>query len=545
MNKINEEQFLKEAEQKAWEKYLSLIAGSDTPWDYVIITASNASQGEGFQAQIRERLDAGFLPSVTHYGVVPDPEGERVGNGGAVLGALRYVYQNEKRFEGVKVLIILSSGDSRRVAQYSAMGKVFSPVPRLLPNGRASTLFDEDMISLSTIPSNIKEGVLVISGDVMLAFDAEMFVPGHADAAAIAFPEPAERGAGHGVFLNNEQGNIAKVWHKQKPEFLKQFGAVDDEGNVNIDTGAVFFSPRVAEAIYSLVCENGVCTEESFHEVVNGYLAPSLYVDFFYPLAEDSTYEEYLKEIPEGKMSDELLRLRCRIWQALRPFRIKLCRIAPSRFIHFGTTSEVETLMQHGIEEYQYLGWKRQVASCVPDPKVATYNSVGFGVFGDRVYLEDSIVNGSVGSGSILSGVEIDGQTIPENVVLHTLQQTDGNYVTRIYGVTDNPKSDSVFLFGEEMNFGDVWDGEEKHLWEAKIYPVCATRSESIAAAINVYELVHGRGNRKAWEEAPKESLFSSFGKADGIAIKKWQQYVKEKVSEYQERDKSNGRMEE
>lgn len=525
---MDDKEYLQMADKNAWEQY----SNSSSGWDYVIITASNRSQGEGFQAQIKERLDMSFLPASTHYGVVPDPEGERVGNGGAVLGALRYVCAREKTFNGLKILVILSSGDSRRVAQYSAIGKIFSPVPRMLPNGRASTLFDEAMITLSHVPDQITEGVLVISGDVMLAFDASEFHPEHADAAAIAFPELAATGAEHGVFFQNEQGNIAKVWHKQKPETLKAYGAVDENGNVNIDTGAVFFSPKVEEALYSLICdEHGICTEESFHQIVNGYLAPSLYVDFFYPLAEDSTFDGYMAEVPEGKMSDELLALRKQIWQKLRPYRIKLCAISPSRFIHFGSTADVEALMSRGIDEYQYLGWKRQVKSNLDNAQVAAYNSYGRGSFGKNVYLEDCVDRaGTVGDRVILSGLELDEESIPSEVVLHCLKQIDGTYVTRIYGIHDNPKSAEVRLFGQELNLGDVWQGAEKNLWNAKIYPACSSMKESIVAALNLYDTVHGRGDRNAWLECKKESLFSSFCKADGVAIQTWQKYVEEKV---------------
>ena len=441
-------------------------------------------------------------------------------------------YEREKTFNGLKILVILSSGDSRRVAQYSAIGKIFSPVPRTLPNGRASTLFDEAMITLSHAPDQITEGVLVISGDVMLAFDASEFHPEQADAAAVAFPEPAATGAGHGVFYQNEQGNIAKVWHKQKPETLKAYGAVDENGNVNIDTGAVFFSPKVEEALYSLICdEHGVCTEGSFHQIVNGCLAPSLYVDFFYPLAEDSTFDGYMSEVPEGKMSDELLALRKRIWQILRPYRIKLCTISPSRFIHFGSTSDVETLFSKGIEEYRYLGWKRQIKSDLDSDSAAAYNSFGRGTFGKNVYLEDSIIrSGTIGDSVILSGLKLDGESIPSETVLHCLKQTDGTYVTRIYGICDDPKSAEVRLFDRELNLGDVWQGAEQNLWNAKIYPVCSSMKESIAAALNLYDIVHGRGDMDAWSESRKESLFSSFCKADGRAIQTWQKHVEEKV---------------
>ena len=62
-------------------------------------------------------------------------------------------------------------GDSKRVPQYSALGKLFSPVPHELPNGRSSTLFDEFMICMSSVPSRIREGMVLLSGDVLLLFN--------------------------------------------------------------------------------------------------------------------------------------------------------------------------------------------------------------------------------------------------------------------------------------------------------------------------------------------------------------------------------------
>ena len=66
------------------------------------------------------------------------------------------------------MLVIHSGGDSKRVPQYSALGKLFSPVPHELPNGRSSTLFDEFMICMSSVPSRIREGMVLLSGDVLL-----------------------------------------------------------------------------------------------------------------------------------------------------------------------------------------------------------------------------------------------------------------------------------------------------------------------------------------------------------------------------------------
>lgn len=114
------------------------------------------------------------------------------GSGGATLSVIRYIKEQEdaKRsrqqeesdalqkeaagtaeenserslFAGLRILVIHSGGDSKRVPAYSALGKLFSPVPHRLPDGRSSTLFDEFIIAMSSVPSRIREGMLLLSG---------------------------------------------------------------------------------------------------------------------------------------------------------------------------------------------------------------------------------------------------------------------------------------------------------------------------------------------------------------------------------------------
>ena len=109
---------------------------SESYWDYVILTASNEMQAVSYRKQISLRIKDYRLPLTTQYAVLPDPDGKRVGSGGATLNALRYLSENAKKpFKELKVLLIHSGGDAKRTPQYSACGKIFSPVPRMLPNG--------------------------------------------------------------------------------------------------------------------------------------------------------------------------------------------------------------------------------------------------------------------------------------------------------------------------------------------------------------------------------------------------------------------------
>ena len=210
--------FLSQSYQDTWEDYQrSLTRENCSHWDYVVLTASNDRQAEGFRAQIAQRRSLGLLPTATEFAVLPDPEGKRVGSGGATLGVLRYIAETTGKtdFAGLRILVIHSGGDSKRVPQYSALGKLFSPVPHELPDGRASTLFDEFMIAMSAVPGRIREGMVLLSGDVLLLFNPLQIDWSGKGAAAISFKEDVHTGKNHGVFLRGEDGNVSRFLHKQ------------------------------------------------------------------------------------------------------------------------------------------------------------------------------------------------------------------------------------------------------------------------------------------------------------------------------------------
>lgn len=541
--------FLSQSYQDTWDDYnRSLTSSQFARWDYVILTASNEGQAVAFRLQIEERQNAGLLPANTHFAVIPDEGGKRVGSGGATLGVIRYIAEHSGKtdFSNLCILVIHSGGDSKRVPQYSALGKLFSPVPHRLPNGRLSTLFDEFIIAMSSMPARIREGMVLLSGDVLLLFNPLQVDYSGKGAAAISFKEDVETGKNHGVYLIGEDGNVKKFLHKQSVESLRQQGAVNERNAVDIDTGAVIFSKEMLSSLYGLISTDGQTDAVKYYQFVNEKVRLSLYGDFTYPLAHDSSLENFYLEKPEGEFCEELTAARTAVWAALRPYRMKLLRLAPAKFIHFGTTKEILALMNEGIDLYEALGWSKQIGSSIQG-STAAYNSVlsNKATIGQNCYLEVSYVhrNGRVGDNVLLSYIDIHDETIPSNVVLHGLKQKDGKFVARIYGINDNPKGAleddcsflgvklTDFMSRNDLREEDLWEGDSHTLWTAKLYPACDTIREAIAAALNVYALANGGGDISLWRKAERKSLCSGFNEADPEAIIAWDKRMQELVT--------------
>ena len=528
--------FLQQSYEDCTRQYMELLEKQKMPlWDYVILTASNEQQAEGFRKQLEERKS--FLPKHTKFVAIPDRDGQRVGSGGATLEVLKYLRSQEESFEKLRVLVIHSGGDSKRVPQYSALGKLFSPVPHKLPNGRNSTLFDEFMICMSSVPSRIREGMVLLSGDVLLLFNPLQIDYNNVGAAAISFKEHVETGKNHGVYLNGENGNVKCCLQKKSVETLRSVGAVNNSDCVDIDTGALIFSTEMMNSLYSLIA-----TPEDYDRHVNARTRLSLYADFLYPLAEDSTLEDFYKEKPEGEFCPELTAARERVWNVLRPYRMKLLRLAPAKFIHFGTTREILGLMNGGVDEYKDLGWSRIVGSSIKGD-TAGYNSVlsSRSTIGEGCYLEVSYVhrNSKIGDHCVLSYIEVSDREIPDNVVLHGLKQRDGSFVVRIFGIGDNPKENK--LFGRDLDELEdtlgvkLWEenGQAHTLWSAGLYQEADTIREATDAALELYEIVTGekKFDRTLWTAAFHKSLCAGFNEADPDAIIAWNKRMADLVT--------------
>lgn len=531
--------FLRQSYLDSWEDYeRSLKKKSFIKWDYIILTASNEAQAMAYRNQIENRLEKGLLPEETTYAVLPDPEGKRVGSGGATFQVMRYIAdqepERENPFKNRRILVIHSGGDSKRVPQYSAIGKLFSPVPRELPDGRSSTLFDEFIVGMSGVPSRIQEGMLVLSGDVLLLFNPLQIDAQFDGAAAISIKEPVATGKNHGVFLNDGHDYVKCFLHKQTEERLREMGAVNKAGNVDLDTGAVLFGSALLQALFRLISTEGKVDEKKFRQFCNEEARISFYGDFLYPLANDSTLEDFYKEAAEGQLNEALHECRTQIWNAIHHFSMKLLCLSPAEFIHFGTTRELRSLVTKDVQDYEFLDWKMQVNSAVQKEGFAAHNAyVGSRAkIGKEAYLENCYIlgNSEVGDGTVLSHVRIMDRKIPEQIVMHGIELTGGKKVIRIYGVPDNPKGKypgevsflgttlNQFMTQNEVMKEELWKGEETYLWFADLYPVCDDWEDALDMAEIIYKMAHGTATEEEisrWRESERMSLYSSFNAAD------------------------------
>lgn len=392
-------------------------------------------------------------------------------------------------------------------------------------------------LCMSSVPSRIREGMVLLSGDVLLLFNPLQIDYNNVGAAAISFKENVETGKNHGVYLNGPDGNVKCCLQKKSVEVLRETGAVNESGCVDIDTGALIFSTDIMKSLYSLIE-----TDADYDRNVNERTRLSLYADFLYPLASDSTLEDFYREKPEGEFCPELTAARTRVWEVLRPYRMKLLRLAPAKFIHFGTTREILELMNGGVDEYHYLGWSRKVGSSIRSD-VSGYNSVlsSRASVGKDCYLEVSYVHGNsrIGSHSVLSYIDVQDQVIPDNVVLHGLKQRNGKFIVRIFGVNDNPKENR--LFGRDLDELEdtlgvrFWEenGQAHTLWSAALYQESDTIREAVDAALELYEIVTGGKDfdRSLWTAASHKSLCAGFNEADPDAIIAWNKRMADLVT--------------
>jgi fucokinase len=259
-------------------------ASKPTPWDYLILTASNDRQAEAYRAELARRERLGRIPQARRVLVVADPGGVRVGSGGSTIACLMRVLEIElndpagdagrlpdprttretpgarsaggtssRELRGVqaqvsrawretldrlRILIIHAGGDSKRLPAYGPAGKIFVPVPAAREKearGRRRlpvTIFDRLAPIYLGLPAPADgRGQTVIStGDVLLFFNPARAAFTRGGITALGCPVSPEIAMNHGVFIPDGGGVIRRYLQKPTPAAQKAAGAIVADG---------------------------------------------------------------------------------------------------------------------------------------------------------------------------------------------------------------------------------------------------------------------------------------------------------------------------
>ena len=514
-------------------------------WDWIVLTAANERQAFAYRLQVEKRKKENRLLKGTQFLVVSDYKDERIGSGGATLNVLRLIAQeigSEKLFLQ-KILIIHSGGDSKRIPQYSSCGKLFAPVPRLLPDCKISTLFDELLIAACDIPNRCGNGVLILPSDTELLFNSLQLDLFSCDAAGLSMKAPIKEGTEHGVFVQGKNQtdhrnfDVAKFLHKQSESSLRKNGAVDNSDNVDIDTGCIWLSSKIVKELYGLISQNGVFSKELFETFVNPKVCLNFYADFVYPLASESNIDDFYKENPENGFTEELKNCRTVIWEKLHKYSLSLVKLIPAKYIHFGMTHEMYDLFVNNIDRYKYLGWeKRLETNAVSGTVINSYISAD-SIQNEHSYIENSYVeNCSIGSNIIISNVNVKNAKIPDDVVLSGLVLNNGKFICRIYGKNDNPKgsanadflteSISALIDKTHVIPHEIWENDSASIWNARIFPECDSMETAVDSALSLYRIMKGKASeneKEIWRKTKKYSLKTSFYESNVSRMLEWQ----------------------
>ena len=571
--------FLQQAHRNNWQQYLvSLQPGSTLGWDMCILTASDERQAGIYRRQLELRREAGLLPSHTRFEVVADPEGQRIGSGGATLRVLAKMmglipsptFENGKGLLAERTLVIHSGGDSRRLPHCSATGKLFARVPRELPDGRASTVFDEFLVSLSGLTASLRPGVLIASGDVLLVFDHLQLSFQRVGVTGVAAAAPSAMGLHHGVYVSDTNTHDVQAYlHKPSAEMLEMWGAISDasaEGrSVQIDTGLLWLDAQTARRFALLLHDEPVAmlcgelplgtqnkpasdyphTGTDIPKPVTGQL--NLYGDLLLPLAGSTTFDGYLADASDSPSTPDVQAARRVIWQHLRGVPFSFERLEPAVFIHFGTSAEYVNVALEPVLR-RICGWV---------PQASAYLEPQLDAAADRMALMNAALDGPVtlGTGSalvvdseiggglawqrgaLISGVRTaQGLHLADDVAISQMAVSkhaiSNGWVTRVYGLNDNPKlawddpnatylnrSWRDWLAEANIQPDDIWPkipAAERTLWNAQLFSVCQEREMSLYKALALQSPITAPAQwMQEWCAAERISLAECFYRAD------------------------------
>jgi fucokinase len=464
-------------------------------WNVVIITASSERQAELYRSEIDRRRASGTLPEETEFLVVPDPGDTRVGSGSATINALGILGKDREWWKLHRALLVHSGGDSRRLPQYSPVGKLFGVLPSQANPRATTTVFDETMTLSASWVDRIPNGLLVASGDVVLKFDAGQVKWDRPGVTGVAMRLDTETGSHHGVYVVGEDEQVYTFLQKPSAAQVKAAGGLLAGELVAVDIGLLRFDSDLTTDLACLARFGDLPAVDLYDQITRGFTG------------------QWRPDTGAGTFWSELARI-------IRPPEKPLafhCAVVEGEFIHAGTTKSFRRLAAG--------------SGGVLDSVIGGGYKIGH----EAVILECDLKGAVVaGRGAILHGLAaLNGSVdVPDDTVVHQLPieaHGGGGWVIRSYGVEDDPKQTLPVAtwFNRPMTetlerLGlrpeEVWSANQEHaLWNAALFPVTsADEAWKCARWMMGYA---GEYDVARWRGSLRLSLAESAALADGKAL--------------------------
>ncbi len=332
------------------------------PLDWLVLTAANRRQAKAYAAQLTARAEHSALSNAAGVLIVPDACDARIGSGAATVLALVQVARQllERRgpkspprgfatlFEDVRVLMLHSGGDARRLPMYAAEGKLFASLPRRGAGARCATVFDLLLDDFATLEPRAGGEVLVGAGDAVLGLARESVRFEGDGVIGVAQRADLARAMRHGVFVcAKKKGSeeVAAFLQKPSAEELRAAGAIARDGLALVDTGLLSFDPPSIERLLKgcgvQLQRDGTITLRAggLADLASRAELPSidLYREVLMALPRSTTRAEYLASCAAGVLAKPL----GAYFDAMHGARFTVKEAQGRAFLHIGSTRDM------------------------------------------------------------------------------------------------------------------------------------------------------------------------------------------------------------
>ncbi|XP_047644599.1 fucose-1-phosphate guanylyltransferase [Phacochoerus africanus] len=540
---------LQEATQRRLRRFSELrgkpVAAGEF-WDIVAITAADEKQELAYKQQLSEKLKKKELPLGVQYLVFVDPAGAKIGNGGSTLCALRCLEKlYGDQWNSFTILLIHSGGYSQRLPNASALGKIFTALPFGSP---IYQMLELKLAMYIDFPSHMNPGILVTCAD-----DIELYSIGESEFirfdkpgfTALAHPSSLTVGTTHGVFVLEPFNRLEyrdleyrcchRFLHKPSIEKMYKFDAVCRPGNFSQqdfgggDTPSLKLDPEYVYTDSVFYMDHKTAKKLlAFYEKIDTLNCEiDAYGDFLQALGPGATVEYTRNTSNVTKEESELVDMRQRIFHLLKGTPLNVIVLNNSKFYHIGTTKEYLFHFTSDSSLKSELGLQSIAFSIFPAiPKYSGNKScVIQSILDSRCSLAPGSVveysrlgpDVSVGENCIISGSHIITRAVlpAYSFVCSLSLKINGHikYSTMACGVQDNLKKNVKTLSDVKLLqfFGvsllsclAVWNLEVTEelfsgnktclsLWNARIFPVCSSLSDSVIASLKMLNAVQSK----------------------------------------------------